>query len=61
MFKQLLLIAIGCTVAMVIANAIIILYTAYGLGGDFYIFQNYGRRKKFLEKILDGLEIVLKF
>ena len=36
------------------------LYLAYGLGGDYYVIGNYARRKNWIEKILDGLEVLRK-
>ena len=33
---------------------------SYYLGGDYYIFGNYARKKTFFEKFFDGLKILLK-
>lgn len=33
---------------------------SFHLGGDYYVFGNYARRKNFFEKLFDGLKIMLK-
>ena len=33
-------------------------YNAWTLGGEFYIKGNFGRRKKWIERLLDGFEVL---
>jgi len=37
-----------------------IVIESYYLGGDYYIFGNYARKKTFFEKFFDGFKIMLK-
>jgi len=36
----------------------LLVYSALVHGGEFYVNDFYGRRKKWIEKLLDGLEVL---
>jgi len=48
------------TALLVVVFGGLLLASAWGLGGEFYIYGNKGRRKNWLERLLDGLEVLRK-
>ena len=48
------------TVFMLVLFGCYLVVESYYLGGDYYIFGNYARKKTFFEKFFDGLKILLK-
>jgi hypothetical protein len=49
---------IGTTLFLVCIFGLVIVEDAWQLGGEFYINGNYGRRKMWIERLLDGFEII---
>lgn len=48
------------TVFMLVICLTWLFVESYYLGGDYYIFGNYARKKTFFEKFFDGLKVMLK-
>ena len=48
------------TVTMIVICGLWLLTESFHLGGDYYLKDNYARKKTFLEKLFDGLKIMLK-
>lgn len=48
------------TVFLLILFGCYLFVESYYLGGDYYVFGNYARKKSFFEKLFDGLKIMLK-
>lgn len=49
------------TAILFIAFSAVAILTAYNYGGEFAIDGNHGHRKRFFERILDGMEITENF
>ena len=49
---------IGTTIVLVCAFGWLTVESAWSLGGEFYIKGNYGRRKNWIERLLDGFEVL---
>lgn len=57
---EILLTVIGVTVILIGVLGVLNIENAWTLGGEFYIKGNYGRRKNWLERLLDGFEVLRK-
>ena len=48
------------TVFLLVLFGCYLFVESYYLGGDYYVFGNYARKKTVLEKFFDGFKILLK-
>lgn len=58
--SEVLLGVIGTTLLLVFVFGWLTVESAWAVGGEYYIKGNYGRRKKWIERLLDGFEILRK-
>lgn len=49
---------ISATVLLILCFGGFNIYNAWNLGGEYYIKGNFGRRKKWIERLLDGFEVL---
>jgi len=58
--SEVLLGVIGTTLLLVFVFGWLSVESAWSVGGEYYIKGNYARRKKWIERLLDGFEILRK-
>lgn len=58
---EILLGIIGSTLLLVCFSGWLVIENAWSLGGEYYISGNYGRKKTWLERLIDGFEKLSKF
>ena len=58
---EILLGIIGSTIVILCCCGLIMFECAWSIGGQYYINGNYGRRKSWLKRLLDGFEKLSKF
>ena len=46
------------TIVLILFFGGLSIQTAWDFGGEFYIHGNFGRRKKWIERLLDGFEVL---
>ncbi len=56
--NEVLLGVIGTTLLLVCVFGWLTVENAWSVGGEFYINGNFGRKKKWIERLLDGFEVL---